>query len=76
MLTLVYLGLLARIRETEVLVRWSRANWHLLREPLGFDRDNTLGEFERRKASKILGCGNLTSPPETISPGLKLLIAF
>jgi len=38
-LTLVFLGLLGRIREMEVLVRWARVNWPLLREPLGFDRD-------------------------------------
>jgi len=38
-LTLVFLGLLGRIREMEVLVRWAKANWDELREPLGFDRD-------------------------------------
>ena len=37
--TLALLGMLARIREMEVLVRWATANWQLLREPLGFDRD-------------------------------------
>jgi hypothetical protein len=39
MLSLVFLGLLARIREMKVLERWARAHWQQLREPLGFDRD-------------------------------------
>lgn len=39
MLTLVFLGLLARIREFEVLNRWATEHWEQLREPLGFDRD-------------------------------------
>ena len=36
---LMLLGMLARIREMEVLVRWATVNWDSLREPLGFDRD-------------------------------------
>jgi hypothetical protein len=36
---LMLLGMLARIREMEVLVRWATANWDELREPLGFERD-------------------------------------
>jgi len=36
---LMLLGMLARIREMEVLVRWATAHWDQLREPLGFDRD-------------------------------------
>lgn len=39
MLALVFLGLLARIREMAVLQRWAAAHWDQLREPLGFDRD-------------------------------------
>jgi len=39
MVVLTLLGMLARIREMEVLVRWATANWARLREPLGFDRD-------------------------------------
>jgi DDE_Tnp_1-associated len=39
MLALVFLGLLARIREMAVLQRWAKAHWDELREPLGFDRD-------------------------------------
>lgn len=39
MLTLVFLGLLARIREMAVLQRWAEAHWDQLCEPLGFDRD-------------------------------------
>lgn len=38
-LTLVFIGMLGRIREMEVLVRWAKVNWDILREPLGFDRD-------------------------------------
>ena len=38
-LTLAFLGLLARIREMEVLCRWAQAHWSELREPLGFERD-------------------------------------
>lgn len=36
---LMLLGMLARIREMEVLVRWATIHWDRLREPLGFDRD-------------------------------------
>lgn len=36
---LMLLGMLARIREMEVLVRWAAVNWDQLKEPLGFDRD-------------------------------------
>lgn len=39
MLSLVFLGLLARIREMAVLQRWAEAHWDQLRDPLGFDRD-------------------------------------
>lgn len=39
MVLLMLLGMLARIREMEVLVRWATVHWDLLREPLGFDRD-------------------------------------
>jgi hypothetical protein len=35
---LVFLGLLARITEMAVLVRWAAANWEELQEPLGFTR--------------------------------------
>ncbi|HMC11614.1 MAG TPA: transposase family protein [Pirellulaceae bacterium] len=38
-LSLVFLGLLARIRELAVLQRWAEVNWDLLKGPLGFDRD-------------------------------------
>lgn len=61
MLTLVFLGLLARIREMTVLVRWAEVHWDQLGEPLGFDREQpphattisrtlarcSLGEFSR-----------------------------
>ena len=39
MLALVFLGLLARIREMAVLQRWAEAHWDQLQLPLGFDRD-------------------------------------
>jgi DDE family transposase len=39
MLALVFLGLLARIREMAVLQRWAKTHWAELREPLGFERD-------------------------------------
>src|SRR5262245_52014446 len=39
MLALVFLGLLARIREMAVLQRWAKTHWHQLQEPLGFERD-------------------------------------
>ena len=35
---LVFLGLLARINEMAVLIRWAQAHWDQLREPLGFTR--------------------------------------
>jgi len=39
--SLVFLGLLARICEMAVLVRWAEAHWDQLREPLGFKRPET-----------------------------------
>jgi hypothetical protein len=39
MVVLMLLGMLARIREMEVLVRWATIHWDRLREPLGFGRD-------------------------------------
>jgi hypothetical protein len=39
MLALVFLGLLARIREMAVLQRWAKVHWDELQEPLGFERD-------------------------------------
>jgi len=36
---LMLLGMLARIREMEVLVRWASVHWDQLQGPLGFDRD-------------------------------------
>lgn len=38
MVVLMLLGMLARIREMEVLVRWAVVHWEELREPLGFHR--------------------------------------
>jgi len=39
MLALVFLGLLARIREMAVLQRWAETHWDKLQEPLGFERE-------------------------------------
>ena len=39
MVVLMLLGMLARIREMEVLVRWATIHWDRLREPLGFERN-------------------------------------
>lgn len=39
MVALMLLGMLARIREMEVLVRWATLHWDELRDPLGFERD-------------------------------------
>lgn len=39
MVALVFLGLLGRITEMAVLVRWAAAHWDELQEPLGFARD-------------------------------------
>jgi hypothetical protein len=38
-ISLVFLGLLGRITEMAVLVRWSEAHWKQLRAPLGFTRN-------------------------------------
>ena len=38
-IALTLLGMLARIREMEVLVRWASVHWDCLKKPLGFDRD-------------------------------------
>ena len=38
-LALVFLGLLARIREMAVLQRWAEVHWDQLQEPLGFSRN-------------------------------------
>lgn len=37
--SLVFLGLLARITEMAVVTRWAEANWEELKEPLGFTRN-------------------------------------
>jgi hypothetical protein len=39
MLALVFLGLLARIREMAVLQRWAETHWDQLQAPLGFERE-------------------------------------
>ena len=39
LLSLVFLGMLARIREMAVLQRWAEVHWEDLREPLGFTHE-------------------------------------
>lgn len=39
MVAIVFLGLLARITEMAVLVRWATAHWDALKGPLGFTRE-------------------------------------
>jgi hypothetical protein len=39
MVSLVFLGLLARMTEMAVMVRWASAHWDQLKESLGFTRD-------------------------------------
>jgi hypothetical protein len=39
LLSLVFLGLLARVTEMAVLVRWAKEHWDQLKEPLGFTRN-------------------------------------
>ncbi len=39
--SLVFLGLLGRITEMAVVVRWANANWEELKEPRGFTRDKS-----------------------------------
>lgn len=70
MVMLMLLGMLARIREMEVLVRWATVHWDQLREPLGFDRDQPpcattisrtlakcrVGEFQQALTAWIQGC--------------------
>ena len=40
LVVLTLLGMLGRIREMEVLVRWATVHWDQLQGPLGFDGDN------------------------------------
>jgi len=63
--SLTVLGMLARIREMEVLVRWATVHWDSLREPLGFDRDappcattisRTLAKCNVKDFQKALDC--------------------
>jgi hypothetical protein len=67
---LMLLGMLARIREMEVLVRWATKHWDELRGPLGFDREKppcattisrtlamcNIAEFQNALAGWIQGC--------------------
>ena len=75
--SLVFLGLLARICEMAVLVRWAEAHWDQLREPLGFKRPEkpsatcisrslaqlSLAEFRQAFAAWIMPLRDSDSPP-------------
>ncbi len=50
MVVLMLLGMLARIREMEVLVRWATIHRDRLQEPLGFDRAEPLQYYVGRNA--------------------------
>ena len=70
MVVLMLVGMLARIREMEVLVRWATVHWDQLREPLGFDRDKppcattisrtlakcSVADFQEALAGWLQGC--------------------
>ena len=67
---LTLLGMLARIREMEVLVRWATTHWDQLQEPLGFDRDRpprattisralaqcSVGDFQEAPSTRLCDC--------------------
>ena len=73
---LTLLGMLARIREMEVLVRWATVHWDQLKEPLGFHRDappcaatisRTLaGRAASRSFSRRWPCGSKHDLPTRI----------
>ena len=52
---LVFLGLLARICEMAVLVRWAKVHWEQLREPLGFTRSEPVHFLEVRRLGLTYG---------------------
>ena len=79
MVALMLLGMLARIREMEVLVRWATVHWDELREPLGFDRDappcattisRSLAQCSVEQFQKAFGCWLQESLKQTSNEGI------
>jgi hypothetical protein len=70
--SLVFLGLLSRISEMAVLVRWADAHWEDLREPLGFTRDKPPCDTT---ISRILAKLSLAEFQQAFSTWLKSALA-
>jgi hypothetical protein len=70
--SLVFLGLLGRITEMAVLVRWADAHWEDLREPLGFTREKPPCDTT---ISRILAKLSLAEFQEAFSTWLKSALA-
>lgn len=71
-LTLVFLGLLARIREMAVLQRWAEAHWDQLCEPLGFDLDRD-PPHATTISRAVAGC-NLTSFQDAVTAWIRQIL--
>lgn len=69
--SLVFLGLLGRITEMAVLVRWADAHWEDLREPLGFTREKPPCDTT---ISRILAKLSLAEFQQAFSMWLKLAL--
>ncbi|QDU89368.1 hypothetical protein Pla175_27570 [Pirellulimonas nuda] len=65
MVVLMLLGMLARIREMQVLVRWVTVHWDRLKEPLGFDRDAP--PAPQRSAARSPAAASMTSSRRSTS---------
>lgn len=70
--SLVFLGLLGRITEMAVLVRWADAHWEDLREPLGFTREKPPCDTT---ISRLLAKLSLAEFQEAFSTWLKAALA-
>jgi hypothetical protein len=70
--SLVFLGLLGRITEMAVLVRWAKAHWEDLREPLGFTREKPPCDTT---ISRILAKLSLAEFQQAFSTWLKAALA-
>jgi hypothetical protein len=70
--SLVFLGLLARITEMAVVERWARTHWDELKEPLGFTRDKPPCETT---ISRALAKVSLKEFRESFVPWLNTVLA-
>jgi hypothetical protein len=70
--SLVFLGLLGRITEMAVLVRWADAHWEDLREPLGFTREKPPCDTT---VSRLLAKLSLAEFQQAFSTWLKAALA-